>query len=99
MSVEFIQGEPPESDSLSGKHQRRKYEEEAAELRGRPGVWAVLRRDFVTLGLASKVARNINNSALSSFKQYPPEDPWSSYEATARTVDDEHRLYVRFVKG
>jgi len=62
----------------------------AADLRQRPKQWAiaVICRNFSTAG---QTARRIRDGA------YKPMEPTGAFEATARTIDGEHRVYARYV--
>lgn len=71
----------------------------AAQLRKRPGIWAMigLRETAANAGTAAWQIRNAKNM--------PYYRPAGAYEAMARTVDvirdgvrvREHRVYVRFI--
>jgi len=62
----------------------------AAELRSRPGEWA-LAVTFEAGNLAAQIARLIRRADMTVF------GPAGSFEATARKVDGEGRVYVRYV--
>lgn len=59
-------------------------------LRERPGVWAFVTTCKKPLSAAG-VARNIRAG------KYVPFRPAKAFEAAARTVDGEHRVYARYV--
>lgn len=92
-----IEFEDPPSRNRTGKPAV--YLPEAAELREKPGQWAVL---FTrpNSNNACSAAYQIRRGSMVAFK------PAGSFEAMARTVDvrqddgsrlREHRVYVRFV--
>ncbi|MFK0069731.1 hypothetical protein [Streptomyces sp. NPDC091046] len=67
-----------------------KHARAAAELRARPGEWA----HVTTAGSAesaASLATAIRSARLTAYA------PAGSFEAHARTVDDQPRVYVRFV--
>jgi hypothetical protein len=68
------------------------YQVEADAMRAAPGRWAVLRS---VPRANSKVVMNLSHSvrtgAATVFR------PIGAWEATVRTVDDEVRLYVRYI--
>lgn len=82
-TVEFL-GPPPAAES--------KHSKIAAALRARPGEWAVVQR-AATIGRAASAAQAIRSAKLSAY------GPRGSYQAVARTVGAEHRVYARFVAG
>lgn len=62
----------------------------AAELRNNPGRWSLMgRRD--TGGAARQWAYEVRTALRASFS------PAGAFEADARTVCGEHRIYVRYV--
>lgn len=67
----------------------------ADQLRARPGEWALLGR-YVTGGVARQSAYEIRN-ALDPKDQ--PFAPAGAFEAEARTMFGEHRVYARYVGG
>lgn len=67
----------------------------ADALRARPCEWALLGK-YVTGGTAGQAAYEVRH-ALDPKDQ--PFAPAGSFEAEARTLMGEHRVYVRFVGG
>ena len=78
--------EPPASQGVFRKEPL--FLEEAAELRANPGKWAVL-TTRETGAKASSLATAIKSNAYVAFKE-------GKWDAVARTVDGEHRVYVRY---
>ncbi|GAU66688.1 hypothetical protein SSP35_03_03360 [Streptomyces sp. NBRC 110611] len=66
--------------------------EAARQLRERPGEWAVVRRTE-TSDQAGAAAQAIRDGRLRAYR------PTGAFEATARTVVGEHRVYARYVGG
>lgn len=64
----------------------------AAALRERPGEWAFVR----TAASHSAAKCGAYQIAAGNLHSYQPR---GHFEAAARTVDGEHRIYVRFVGG
>jgi hypothetical protein len=64
-------------------------------LRARPGGWALLGK-YATSGTARQSAYAVRN-ALDPKDQ--PFAPAGTFEAEARTMLGEHRVYVRYVGG
>lgn len=62
----------------------------AEAMRSRPGEWAAL-RTAPSLTAARQAAYAISRGDLTAYR------PAGHFEAVARTVDDEHRVYVRFI--
>lgn len=62
----------------------------AAELRTRKGIWAVI-ATYPKAATSGSTAWQVNTGRSTAFT------PAGSYEAAARTVDGEHRLYARYV--
>jgi hypothetical protein len=62
----------------------------AHELKAKPGEWAVV-GVYNGPECAGSIARQIKGARLSAYQ------PAGSFEAEARTVDGEHRVYARFV--
>lgn len=62
----------------------------AAKLRERPGRWAIV-SVYSTHVSALSVAYQIRSGKLAAYR------PKGAFEASARTVDGEHRVYARFV--
>lgn len=67
----------------------------ADQLRARPGGWALL-GGYATSGTARQSAYEVRN-ALDPKDQ--PFAPAGAFEAEARTMFGEHRVYVRYVGG
>lgn len=61
----------------------------AADLKMRPGVWAIVAVPR-NAGLAGQMAKHIRQSAYEAMHG-------AQFEATARTVEAEHRVYARYV--
>lgn len=62
----------------------------AAQLRATPGEWARIDTKQ-TKGAATARAQQIRTGSLRAFR------PHGTFEAAARTVDGEHRVYARYV--
>jgi hypothetical protein len=62
----------------------------AHKLRAKPGEWAVVGA-YGGAESAGATARHIQHGRLEAYR------PAGSFEATARTVDGEDRVYARFV--
>jgi len=69
-----------------------KQAEAAAQLRERPGEWAVV-LVCESSSVASSMAYAIRNGTRSTWT------PAGSFEAKARTKEGEHRVYARYVGG
>ncbi|AUG78072.1 hypothetical protein CFP65_3271 [Kitasatospora sp. MMS16-BH015] len=79
--VEFL-GPPPVAET---KHTRI-----ARALRGRPSEWAVVQR-AASIGRAASAAQAIRSARLHAY------EPAGAFQAVARTVQGEHRVYARYV--
>lgn len=86
MSLTFE--DPPETTRKAGR--KGMHKEAAEELRSRPGEWAIVSA-YATGTSAAAMARHIMSGAVSAYK------PAGSFQATARTVGGEARVYARFV--
>ncbi|MEU3522307.1 hypothetical protein AB0E62_00260 [Streptomyces sp. NPDC038707] len=86
--------EPPTRRSHGGRpYGTGKHAEIAARLRRRPGRWAVVgafKSTSVSASMARSIRAGVNMSAYT---------PAGTFEAVARTVDGEHRVYARYVGG
>jgi hypothetical protein len=78
---------PPPSRSASPKGH---HIEVAKELKERPGEWAIV-GVYAHSGSSSAVARQLRAGLI------PAYAPPGSFEAMARTIDGEARVYARFV--
>jgi hypothetical protein len=89
---ELIWDNPPAAGGPGiGAHARRWYEI-AGELKKRPGDWAIVRSGDLTEHFsAHTTAGNIRRGLLTAFR------PVGAFEAVARKVDDEVRVYARYV--
>lgn len=67
----------------------------ADALRERPGMWAFL-RSCTTPGSAGQSAYEIRKAAR-NYRPFKPFSPAGDFEAEARTIFGEHRVYVRYV--
>ncbi|UQA91617.1 hypothetical protein [Streptomyces halobius] len=85
-----IQFEEPPAVPGAVRRPRGEHAEIAAELRKAPGQWALVGLQ-PTAKSAGSVSYAIRTAKLLAY------DPPGSFEAVARTVDGEHRLYVRFM--
>lgn len=82
MAVKFVDGPPP-----GGVGRPVLYEEEAAELRGRPGEWAL-----IADSAASSMASNIKYGTLKAFR------PAGTFEAVCRKQKHGYgEIYARYV--
>lgn len=84
-TIDFM-GPPPQATTGS------RHAEIAAALKQRPGEWAVVRRTD-TANKSGAAAQAIRSGRLRAYA------PTGAYEAVARTVDGEHRVYARYVGG
>lgn len=62
----------------------------AAQLRQRPGQWALI----ATRSSASTAGSTAHSIRTGKIKPYGPE---GTYEAAARTVDGEHQVHARYM--
>jgi len=62
----------------------------AAELKNRPGNWALV-GTYAAASVSSSMAYQIRTGRLPTYL------PTGSFEAKARTVGREHRVYARYV--
>lgn len=81
---ELLFEEPP------ARADRHKHHEAADELRKRPGEWAVV-ATYHAMATAHSVAQAIKKARLGAYA------PAGAFEAKARTVDGQRRVYARFV--
>lgn len=89
ITVQFVE---PAYEPFRRVESRRLF---ADALRARPGEWALLGK-YSTAGTGRQSAYEIRN-ALGPKDQ--PFAPAGSFEAEARTMLGEHRVYVRYVGG
>lgn len=86
--------DPPTAHSAAGKPKqpRRtdKWRTVAAELRARPGEWAVL-LEAERFGNGGGIAGKIKAGDLAAFR------PAGSFDATTRTVDGLYAVYARYI--
>jgi hypothetical protein len=61
----------------------------AADLKAQPGEWAII-AVCVNQPLAGQTARQVRDSSYAALRD-------GRYEAKARSVDGEHRVYARYV--
>lgn len=62
----------------------------AAQLKERPGEWARAGA-YGSYGSSASMARHIRQGHLAAYR------PQGAFEAVARTVDGEYRVYARYV--
>lgn len=86
MSLTFE--DPPERSRVPGK--RGKHLEVAEELRSRPGEWAII-SVYGTGASSAAMARHIEGGNVDAY------EPAGTFEALARTVDGQARVYARYV--
>lgn len=67
----------------------------ADALRARPGEWALLGK-YATAGTMRQAAYEIRNALDPKDRPFAPA---GSFEAIARSMLGEHRVYVRYVGG
>ncbi|MET8627953.1 hypothetical protein ABZW30_30140 [Kitasatospora sp. NPDC004669] len=79
--VEFC-GPPPVAETKHGRISR--------VLRDRPAEWAVVQRAG-SIARAASAAQAIRSAKLLAY------GPAGAFEAVARTVEGEHRVYARYV--
>jgi hypothetical protein len=90
--TEVTWGKPPAAAN-GGRSQREgaeRHRELAQQLKDNPGEWAHVATKR-TAHLAGSHAYDIRNANLAAYR------PAGSFEAVARTVDAEHRVYARYV--
>lgn len=75
--------EPPEA--YKSTQRSKVHQSIAAELKAQPGRWAVL--EIVSIGLAAQIRRG----DIAAYR------PGGSFEARARVIDGERRIYARYV--
>jgi len=80
-AVEFL-GPPPPAETKHGKIAR--------ALRGRPSEWAVVQR-VASIARAASAAQAIRSAKLNAY------EPAGAFQAVARTVEGEHRVYARYI--
>jgi hypothetical protein len=86
MSTLRFEGPPPVRNTSPRGH----HVEAAKQLEERPGEWAIVGK-YAHSGSASAVARQVRSGLI------PAYAPGGTFEAQARTVDGEARVYARFV--
>lgn len=87
MAERMIWEDPP---YRSGPTSRTNHGVAATRLRRRPGRWGVV-ATYVTASSAASAANMVRTGKTASYT------PAGAFEATARTVDGEHRVYARYV--
>ncbi|MFF5471067.1 hypothetical protein [Streptomyces achromogenes] len=86
--------EPPARKRHGGRpYGTGKHAEIAARLKSRPGQWAVV-GTYKSTSIAASMARSIRAGV--NMSAYTPA---GTFEAKARTVVGEHRVYARYVGG
>jgi len=73
---------------------RQQHQANAAELRSRPGEWARV-SSHPNPEAAACAAAGIRGNGRRRIRAY--SDGPGRFEATARTVDGEHRVYARYI--
>jgi hypothetical protein len=86
MSALKFEGPPPSKFTSPRGH----HTEAAKELKERPGEWAIV-GVYAHSGSSSAVARQLRAGLI------PAYAPAGTFEAMARTIDGEARVYARFV--
>lgn len=89
MTVRYL-GPPPDNSNVPKKNRRTKHAVMAEDLKAHPGQWGVVS------------VHNTSSSALVAASQmrtgkkgsYQPREEW---EVKYAFVDDEHRVYVRYI--
>ncbi|WP_030271233.1 hypothetical protein [Streptomyces sp. NRRL B-24484] len=79
--VEFL-GPPPAAETKHGRIAR--------ALRDRPSEWAVVQRS-ASITRAASAAQAIRSAKLGAY------EPAGAFQAVARTVEGEHRVYARWI--
>lgn len=74
---------------LGGRSQDRVHADLAARLRKRPRQWGMI-GTYARANTAASTAQMIRNARLGAY------GPAGTYEAVARTVGGEHRVYARY---
>lgn len=83
---------PPPGDGRRGAPRTRALAALAADLRAVPGAWARV-GEYKTAASAITTASLIRRGRLAAFRDAGP----GAFEAEARTVDGQARVYARFV--
>lgn len=86
---QIVWEEPPEQ---TVKRDRVDHKARAAALKSRPGAWGIV-ATYDSASIAASVAQGIRGGSTNAWK------PQGAFEAKARTVEKEHRVYARFVGG
>lgn len=87
--------DPPQASRRRGRTNHRPSASDleiVAELRAKPGRWAIIATRG-TSGSAAMYAYAINNGLRRAFR------PAALFEAVERKVNDEFRVYARFIGG
>lgn len=81
-----------EAPPATVKRPRVDHVAKAETLKTRPGEWGIV-ATYDSSSIAASVAQGIRGGTTNAWK------PRGAYEATARTVEKEHRVYARYVGG
>jgi hypothetical protein len=86
----LVKWEDPPMSARAGRG--KKWQEEAAELRSRPGQWAVLREyPSGKRSRAYDLAVNVKQGRIVAFR------PYGAFEASVRLDGGVHKVYARYV--
>jgi hypothetical protein len=86
MSTLKFEGPPPTAHGTSKGH----HADAARELRERPEEWAIV-GVYAHSGSAGAVALQVRKGSIAAY------EPAGAFEAKARTVNGEARVYARYV--
>jgi len=89
--VSEIKWEDPPERPAGRRYSKTKWSAIAAQLRSRPGEWAVVNTQR-TVGPAANVASGLRRGA---YRDMTP----GQFEVKCTAVGDEYRVYARFVGG
>jgi hypothetical protein len=81
---------PPAAATRGGSAPSRHHMEAAARLRESPGKWAVVKKPGTSLA-ARAAAHQIRSGSIVAYR------PAGAYDAVARAVDGEFRVYARYI--
>lgn len=90
MKIKFVDTPPPSQTGV--KSAKGAWSDFATELRRNPGRWAEVPRKFPNAASAYSFAHHIRKGGLVGFKT-------GKWEAVGRTRNNQHVVYVRYMKG